>query len=85
MAMAMAIVGSNEAGMTITLKAASTVNAVEGAAAGFEPTDIDGHNAARLALTEVAAKLRSRLPTIVDQMEKDMLLLTVGETFFALG
>lgn len=49
------------------------------------PTDTDGHNAARKALTEVAAHLRARLPSFLDQMEKDMLLAAVGDTFYALG
>jgi hypothetical protein len=62
-----------------------TVDGSQGTQIELAPTDTDGHNAARVALTEVAAKLRSKLPSIVDQMEKDMLLSAVGETFYALG
>ena len=51
----------------------------------FGVTGLFRHNAARVALTEVAATLRSKMPSIVDQMEKDMLLAAVGETFYALG
>ena len=62
-----------------------TVDGTQGTQVEIAPTDTDGHNAARVALTEVAATLRSKMPSIVDQMEKDMLLAAVGETFYALG
>ena len=58
---------------------------MQGTQVELAPADTDGHNAARKALTEVAAQLRSRLPTILDQMEKDMLLAAVGTTFYSLG
>ena len=53
--------GAADADMTVTLRSASTAEldkATMLSGGKMVPTDVDGHNAARMALTEVASKLR---------------------------
>ena len=69
----------------ITLRAASTVQAAGGDSVGLGPSDVQGHNCARLALTQVAALLRAGLGPVVEELEKEMLLTALGKDLYALG
>ena len=69
----------------ITLRAASTVQAAGGDSVGLGPSDVQGHNCARLALTQLAALLRAGLGPAVEELEKEMLLTALGKDLYALG
>ena len=69
----------------ITLRAASTVQAAGGDSVGLGPSDVQGHNCARLALTQLAALLRAGLGQAVEELEKEMLLTALGKDLYALG
>ena len=46
---------------------------------------MQGHNCARLALTQLAALLRAGLGPAVEELEKEMLLTALGKDLYALG